>query len=132
LVDSIISDLLRLYIKQKITVPLFDALKTIDFGSILPGRAVGGPVKGGRPYMVGEKGPELFVPGASGSIVRNQDLGNSGGSEIVINQTLQITTGVQSTVRAEIATLMPQIAAITKSAVADARARGGSFSAAMR
>lgn len=132
LVDSIIADLLRLYIRQKITVPLFDALKTVDLGSIFTGKAVGGPVRGGNPYLVGEKGPELFVPGASGSIVRNQDLGNSGGSEIVINQTLQITTGVQSTVRAEIATLMPQIAAITKSAVADARARGGSFSAAMR
>jgi phage-related minor tail protein len=132
LVDSIIADLLRLYIRQKITVPLFDALKTVDLGSIFTGKAVGGPVRGGNPYLVGEKGPELFVPGASGSIVRNQDLGNGGGSEIVINQTLQITTGVQSTVRAEIATLMPQIAAITKSAVADARARGGSFSAAMR
>lgn len=132
LVDSIIADLLRLYIRQKITVPLFDALKSVDLGSIFTGKAVGGPVRGGNPYLVGEKGPELFVPGASGSIVRNQDLGNSGGSEIVINQTLQITTGVQSTVRAEIATLMPQIAAITKSAVADARARGGSFSAAMR
>jgi len=131
LVDSIIADLLRLYIRQKITVPLFDALKTIDLGSILPGRAVGGPVKSNRPYMVGEKGPEVFVPGASGSIVRNQDLG-SGGGDIVINQTLQITTGVQSTVRAEIAQLMPQIANITKAAIADARARGGSFAAAMR
>ena len=36
------------------------------FGS--PGRATGGPVTGGRPYMVGERGPELFVPTAAGRI----------------------------------------------------------------
>ena len=35
----------------------------------LPGRAAGGPVDMGRAYMVGERGPELFVPGASGQIV---------------------------------------------------------------
>jgi hypothetical protein len=33
-----------------------------------PGRASGGPVSAGRPYMVGENGPELFVPGGSGRI----------------------------------------------------------------
>jgi hypothetical protein len=36
------------------------------FGS--PGRATGGPVSGGRAYMVGERGPELFVPSSSGRI----------------------------------------------------------------
>ena len=33
-----------------------------------PGRATGGPVTGGQAYMVGERGPELFVPTASGRI----------------------------------------------------------------
>jgi phage-related minor tail protein len=33
-----------------------------------PGRATGGPVSPGRPYMVGEQGPELFVPTSAGSI----------------------------------------------------------------
>jgi hypothetical protein len=33
-----------------------------------PGRATGGPVSPGRPYWVGERGPELFVPTASGSV----------------------------------------------------------------
>jgi phage-related minor tail protein len=33
-----------------------------------PGRATGGPVSPGRPYMVGEQGPELFVPTTAGSI----------------------------------------------------------------
>ena len=34
----------------------------------LPGRATGGPVAPGRPYVVGERGPELFVPTASGRV----------------------------------------------------------------
>lgn len=34
-----------------------------------PGRATGGPVSPARPYWVGERGPELFVPTASGSVV---------------------------------------------------------------
>ena len=37
------------------------------------GRASGGPVKGGKPYIVGEEGAELFVPGVSGSIVNADD-----------------------------------------------------------
>ena len=36
--------------------------------------AGGGPVSAGRPYMVGEAGPELFVPNRSGSVVANQDM----------------------------------------------------------
>lgn len=35
-----------------------------------PGRATGGPVSGGRPYVVGENGPELFVPPGGGRIER--------------------------------------------------------------
>ena len=41
-------------------------------------RASGGPVKSGRTYLVGERGPELFRPSASGNIVPNQDLGGGG------------------------------------------------------
>ena len=45
-------------------------------------RATGGPVSGGSPYIVGEKGPELFVPGASGNIVPNHAMG---GANVVVN-----------------------------------------------
>jgi hypothetical protein len=51
------------------------------------GRALGGPVMGGTPYMVRESGPELFVPNTTGSIVRNGDLG--GGTPVIVN--FQIT-----------------------------------------
>ncbi|MDY0427707.1 hypothetical protein NMU65_12180, partial [Pasteurella multocida] len=46
---------------------------------------------GGRAYLVGEKGPEIFVPGASGQITSNENLNKAlgGGSSktVVINQT---------------------------------------------
>ena len=50
--------------------------------TLIAGRALGGAVGAGRPYMVGERGPELFVPGAQGNIVPNNAMG---GSNIVVN-----------------------------------------------
>jgi tape measure domain-containing protein len=44
------------------------------FGPAAP-RAGGGPVQAGQPYMVGERGPELFMPSSSGSIVPNNRMG---------------------------------------------------------
>ena len=41
----------------------------------LPGRATGGPVSPGRGYVVGEAGPEIFVPTSSGRIENNAALG---------------------------------------------------------
>lgn len=38
-------------------------------GALLPGRASGGPVRAGQPYMVGERGPEPFVPAVDGRIL---------------------------------------------------------------
>ena len=53
-------------------------LNTSFIGSSLFGqRAIGGPVSGNRPYLVGERGPELFVPGAQGNIVPNSAMGSA-------------------------------------------------------
>ena len=41
-------------------------------------KATGGPVSANRPYIVGERGPELFVPGSSGGIVPNNALMGGG------------------------------------------------------
>ena len=49
----------------------------------LLGRASGGPVSAGSPYLVGERGPELFMPRTSGSIYPNDALG--GGANITVN-----------------------------------------------
>lgn len=55
----------------------------------LKGRADGGPVAGGTPYIVGERGPELFLPSGSGTIVPHEALtsGSSGGG-----MTVNVTT----------------------------------------
>ena len=50
----------------------------------IPKLAAGGPVKANSPYIVGEVGPELFVPSSGGRIVPNNQLG-SGGGNIYIN-----------------------------------------------
>jgi TP901 family phage tail tape measure protein len=56
-----------------------------SFGmGLLPGRANGGPVSSGQTYMVGERGPELFVPGRSGTIVANDKMGG-GNTNVVVN-----------------------------------------------
>jgi len=39
------------------------------------GRALGGPVMGGTPYLVGERGPEVFTPNTTGKIIPNNQLG---------------------------------------------------------
>jgi hypothetical protein len=53
-------------------------------GSIIPGiLAAGGPVSDRRPYLVGERGPELFVPNSAGSMVPNSGL--QGGGNVTYN-----------------------------------------------
>ena len=61
----------------------------IDWGA-LGRRAMGGPVRGGSPYMVGELGPELFVPRTSGTIIPNDMVGasTSGSKNYTINVNL--------------------------------------------
>jgi lambda family phage tail tape measure protein len=73
---SVIADLAKMIIKAQI----FKAISGIAgaFGISLPGLAEGGPAKAGQPYIVGEKGPELFVPKQSGTVVPNNQLGNNG------------------------------------------------------
>jgi len=46
-------------------------------------RAAGGPVSAGQPYLVGEKGPELFVPGQSGTVAAN-------GAGVTVNNVFHI------------------------------------------
>jgi phage-related minor tail protein len=48
-------------------------------------RAVGGPVMAGQPYIVGERGPELFVPSGPGTVMANGRFGNGGATQVVYN-----------------------------------------------
>jgi len=52
--------------------------------AMLPGRAVGGPVSSGLSYLVGERGPEIFMPSTNGNIVPNNKLTTSTSANINI------------------------------------------------
>lgn len=78
----------------------------------LPGRATGGPVSQGRPYLIGERGPELFVPSSAGRVEPLRSGGkdvkvsialhSSGGSEpqIMRQSSKQIARAVRSAILA--------------------------------
>lgn len=61
LADFIKITLAKAFIQKTITGPLM----------MLFGLASGGPAKAGQPYIVGEEGPELFIPNNSGTVIPN-------------------------------------------------------------
>ena len=73
---------------------LISALFTEDrLRSLFTGRQFGGPVNAGRPYLVGESGPELFVPRSAGEIVSNRETGGLGGVTVNFNPVINSTDG---------------------------------------
>jgi len=78
-----------------------------------------------QPFVVGERGPELFVPNTSGSIMSNAQSKKISGGGKVVNQTLNFDVGVAQTVRSEILSLMPTIKQESITAMVDAKERGG-------
>jgi len=78
---SVLADLAKMLAKAA----LFKALSATlgFFGLSIPGLAEGGPAKKGQPYLVGEKGPELFVPRESGTVVPNNRMNDTEGSRMV-------------------------------------------------
>jgi hypothetical protein len=55
-------------------------------GKVLPGAQHGGFVQRGRPRIVGERGPEVFVPRASGTVIPNHRLAGSGGNVAIMDR----------------------------------------------
>lgn len=134
-VTQIISQAIRLMVVNKIINSIFgftgqQALPTANIGGK---KAGGGTVQARTPVMVGERGPELFIPNTGGVVKNNMDTKGmvGGGNPVVINQSINISTGVAQTVRAEVMNLMPQITRSTTSAILDAKQRGGSFATIM-
>lgn len=57
---------------------------SLGFGG---GKAVGGGVDSSKFYLVGEKGPELFAPGRTGTIIPNHNVGGGGGTTVSLGST---------------------------------------------
>ena len=125
-VRSLGRDLVRLVFSQMVTQPLAKGIGNVLRG--LPFMAMGGPVSAGSPYVVGEKGPELFVPHASGTIVPNHKMGSSGGGGsggVTVNY--NIAAGVS---RAELVPILDQERRRLKAEIPDMVRRGGGYRAA--
>jgi lambda family phage tail tape measure protein len=69
--------ILEMMLKQQVAKAASAATGWLDalFSNLF--KAEGGPVKGGQPYIVGEKGPELFVPPSAGSIIPNNKMASA-------------------------------------------------------
>jgi hypothetical protein len=126
---AIIKDLYRVLVVKRLVGTVESGTGIAGFIGRALGAASGRPVQPGQPYEVGEHGRELFVPQTAGRVLSVAQAQNAvgGGGSVVVNQTINVSTGVQQTVRNEIKQLMPQIAESAKSAVVDAKRRGGSY-----
>ena len=132
---SIIAKLYEVLVVQRI-VGQFDAAtgKGTGLTGLLMGgiqglagaKATGGPVTAGKAYMVGEKGPEIMVPGRNGNIIPNHKVGGGG-------QPVQIVYQFQGGVtEADLGRAIPLLVERTKREVVDAVQRGGSIARTFR
>lgn len=144
---SIVEDLSKMLIQYYITQQIFGAITSMFPGSgtsnqantptgIPFGPAGGMPSGNGGGFTgYGSRSGGLDGKGGFAAILHPNetviDHTKGQGQGVTIVQNINVSTGVQQTVRAEIANLLPQISNAAKSAVADARLRGGGFSKAM-
>jgi len=133
---NIVSQIIAIYLQMAVVNKILNTVFSLTGANALPtigGLAGGGNVSANTPVMVGERGPELFVPHSSGKVMNNMNTKNAmGGTPIIVNQSVNFATGVVPTVRAEVTKMMPQIADVTKGAVAEAAMRGGNFRRALQ
>lgn len=98
----------------------------IEGMQIAGGREFGGPVTAGKSYIVGEKRPELFTPGASGTITPYVP---SSGQGVTINQSFNIT-GVGAEIMSNVKTVAKQAADAAKAEILNSMNRGSEFALA--
>jgi hypothetical protein len=91
------------------------------------GLAEGGPAAAGIPYLVGERGPELFIPKVAGAVVPNHALGG-GDVRVIYNIDAR---GADAGVEARIRAAMRETEARTLAAVQELADRGGAFARAV-
>ena len=133
IVQAVISSFMEMMVIQPIVDSILGAFGIssnkgrVEVGS--EGGAGGGAMFSGQPRLVGERGPELFVPHTAGTLKNNMNTKNAmgGGTTTVIHQNINFATGVVPTVRAEVTKMLPQIAEVTKGAVQESAMRGGNF-----
>lgn len=81
----------------------------------LEGKASGGAVSAGKPYLIGEQGPELWVPQQSGMVIPNHTLAGAGGPSISYN--IDARGADEAAVVARMVPLLERTVEITKNEV---------------
>ena len=129
LVGDMIQQVIAEFLKMQVIKPLMNALFAAVGLPAIPAAAGGGTIQGNTPTLVGERGPEIFIPNTGGTIMNNMNTKNAlgGGGTTVVNQSINFATGIVPTVRAEVMQMLPQISDVTKNAVAEAAMRGGTY-----
>ena len=128
-VRDMIAQLFRLAIVNNMINAMFGGVQGFEKLPAIPLLAGGGTLQRGQPTIVGERGPELIVPNSSGTVLNNHETSRAlgGGGATVVNQTINVETGVSQTVRAEMISLLPKFKKDTMAAVLDAKRRGGTY-----
>ncbi len=119
LIDYMIADLMRLFIRSQILGPIANTFGGFDIGGFfsglfggasgsavqgnagITGRAAGGTVRAGRVYRVGEQGMEFFAPGVDGSIIPREGMAGGGAANVTVNIIESQGKGGQSEQRQE-------------------------------
>jgi hypothetical protein len=85
IINAVIDQLWKLYVVQQIVGFVTDSLGSIGLPAPtgVSARAVGGSVNANTPYLVGERGPELFMPRGNGTIIPNHNMGGGGGGSSI-------------------------------------------------
>lgn len=125
LFESIAQEIIKTQIAKPLASSITSMLPSFSSFSSLLGFADGGSPPVGVPSIVGENGPELFIPSQSGTIVPNSKMG---GTTVVVQQTINMQPGLAETVGAAIRQSAPVIAAQAHASVMNAIQSGGSDS----
>ncbi len=126
---EVLKEIFRITVAKRlaglITGSVTDAIVGPVQGPMLPSLDGGGFTGyGSRSGGLDGKGGFMAMLHPNETVIDHTKGQNAG---VVVNQTINVSTGVQQTVRTEIKSLMPQIAEASKAAVADAKRRGGSY-----
>ena len=143
LVQQLIAEAIKTFVIRKIMSAVFGGMAgggSVNSGGFtdggqFSGLAGGGKIParaGGGPVLVGERGPELFIPHSGGVIRNNHDTKNmmGGGSPVNVYQTINVDAGVSQTVKTEMMNMLPRFKSETLQAVVDGKRRGKAISKA--
>lgn len=134
MVASVLADLAMLTFRQSVSQPMIGGLTSILGGLFAGFRAEGGPVSAGSAYVVGERGPELFMPATSGDIIPNHALALASKAPTAAPVTVHVHHHIDargaypesiSEIRAALAEQQQSLPGRVLELVGDAQQRGG-------